>query len=318
MTQHDSRMSAILRSPAQILAIFLALMFITEFVVMLVLPVVAPDKLSGTIEALLDASLLTCVCGPILWFVMSAAKRAEEARLVLARETEALRAHQMTTLAQLATGVAHEIRNPLTSIKMLVQVNRSKFADEGLPTDDLDLVEHEIRRMERSVNSLLDYARPERAEFKPCSVQEIVRKTVKLIEGRCNAQGVQLVVKVPDDEVIVDCDAPQIQQLLLNLALNGLDAMQKGGELSISLATSDRTIQLQVADTGEGIQSSVQNKLFTPFVTTKENGVGLGLGICRRIAQSHHGSLVGGNRAARGAEFCLTLPCGSPDTLQPT
>ncbi len=91
---------------------------------------------------------------------LTESEKAEQQRITMARQAEALRAQQMATLAQLATGVAHEIRNPLTSIKMLIQVNRTKFADEGLPTDDLDLVEQEIRRMERSVNSLLDYAHP--------------------------------------------------------------------------------------------------------------------------------------------------------------
>ncbi len=288
--------------------IILVLMFITEVGVMLILPIVVPGKLNETTEALLDAALLTSVCAPILWWVMSAAKRAEDERLTLARETEALRAQQMTTLAQLATGVAHEIRNPLTSIKMLIQVNRSKFADEGLPTDDLELVEHEIRRMERSVNSLLEFARPERTEFKASSMQQIVRKAIQLVDGRCISQGVELEVRVPDDAVVVQCDAAQIQQLLINLVLNSLDAMPSGGTLGISLTHDANTIELRVTDSGVGIDQAIQSRLFTPFVTTKENGVGLGLGICRRIAESHHGTLVGTNRPTRGAEFRLTLP----------
>ena len=83
-----------------------------------------------------------------------------------------------------------EIRNPLTSIKMLIQVNRTKFADEGLSTDDLESVEQEIRRMERSVNSLLDYARPEKSEFSKFAIQDLVRRTVQLIDGRCASQQV--------------------------------------------------------------------------------------------------------------------------------
>lgn len=248
---------------------------------------------------------------------LTESERAEQERLTMARETEALRAQQMATLAQLATGVAHEIRNPLTSIKMLVQVNRSKFAEEGLPTDDLDLVEQEIRRMERSVNSLLDYARPEQGERKLFPIQDAMRRTFQLIEGRCGTQNVNLVLRCPDDPIIIDGDAAQIQQLLLNLSLNSLDAMPGGGELSICVTANDATVEVAVSDTGEGIGETMLGKLFTPFATTKPNGVGLGLGICRRIAQSHGGSLVGANRVTRGAEFRLTLPLASTSGRHP-
>ncbi|QDV87126.1 Sporulation kinase D [Stieleria magnilauensis] len=235
-------------------------------------------------------------------------ERAERERLLMARETEALRAQQMATLAQLATGVAHEIRNPLTSIKMLIQVNRSKFADEGLPTDDLELVEHEIRRMERSVNGLLDYARPEHGESKTFPIQDAIGRTVQLIDGRCGTQNVNLALDCPDAPIYIDGDLAQLQQLLLNLTLNSLDAMPEGGELAISVTSDDSQVEVTVADTGDGISDAMLNKLFTPFATSKPNGVGLGLGICRRIAQSHHGSLVGSNRIPRGAQFRLTLP----------
>ena len=242
---------------------------------------------------------------------LTAAQRAEQERLMMARETEALRAQQMATLAQLATGVAHEIRNPLTSIKMLIQVNRTKFAEEGLPTDDLELVEQEIRRMERSVTSLLDYARPEESEFSEFSVLQTIRRTVQLVDARCKSQGVTLEVCVPQPDIRISGDSQKVGQLLLNLLLNALDAMPEGGTLGIAAERDDDAVEITVSDSGNGISEAMLEKLFTPFATTKPNGVGLGLGICRRIAEAHGGTLVGRNRDVRGAEFVVRLPLSS-------
>jgi signal transduction histidine kinase len=242
---------------------------------------------------------------------------AEQERIERVRETEALRAQQMATLAQLATGVAHEVRNPLTAIKMLIQVNLASFAKAGLPADDLLLVEQEIRRMERSVNSLLDYARPEKCEFVEFSMQEAIGRCVQLISGRCDSQSVVLSVHAPISPIKLVGDASQIQQLLLNLALNALDAMPSGGKLDLDVVQSDMTVAVSVRDTGRGIDNIMLDRLFTPFVTSKPNGVGLGLGICRRIAESHHGTLDGNNRMSGGAEFTLLLPIPLANSLEP-
>lgn len=245
-------------------------------------------------------------------------ERAEAERLLMARHTEALRAQQMATLAQLATGVAHEIRNPLTSIKMLIQVNRSKFASEGLPTDDLVLVEQEIRRMERSVNSLLDYARPEQGERSSFSIQSVIQKTAQLVDGRCGQQGVKLRIDCGNSPITIEGDASQVQQLLLNLALNGLDAMPDGGDLTIrAIATHDQ-LELSVIDSGPGIREDMLDQLFVPFSTSKPTGVGLGLGICRRIATSHGGTISGRNRTEGGAVFLLTIPLSKPSNIEAT
>lgn len=244
-------------------------------------------------------------------------ERAEQERIERVRATEALRTQQMATLAQLATGVAHEIRNPLTSIKMLIQVNLASFAKAGLPTDDLELVEQEIRRMERSVNSLLDYARPEKSEFTEFAIQEVLRRTAQLIAGRCESQKVLLCINAPSVPVTLLGDSSQIQQLLLNLALNALDAMPGGGNLDMDVETNASMVEITVRDTGTGIDNSMLSKLFTPFSTTKPNGVGLGLGICRRIAEAHRGSLRGSNQLVRGAKFQLTLPIASADNPRP-
>jgi len=243
-------------------------------------------------------------------------EQAEQERIARVRETEALRTQQMATLAQLATGVAHEIRNPLTSIKMLIQVNLASFAKAGLPTDDLELVEQEIRRMERSVNSLLDYARPEKSELTQFAIQEVTRRTVQLISCRCELQKVQLTVVAPSQAIQLLGDPAQIQQLLLNLVLNSLDAMPNGGNLELETTLNDSEIEIAVRDSGPGIEANMMDNLFTPFVTNKPNGVGLGLGICRRIAESHHGSLSGSNRPTGGAQFLLKLPVPSSEATQ--
>lgn len=243
-------------------------------------------------------------------------EQAEQERIARVRETEAMRTQQMATLAQLATGVAHEIRNPLTSIKMLIQVNLASFAKAGLPTDDLELVEQEIRRMERSVSSLLDYARPEKSELTQFAIQEVTRRTVQLISCRCELQKVQLTVVAPSQAIQLLGDPAQIQQLLLNLVLNSLDAMPNGGNLELETTLNDSEIEIAVRDSGPGIEANMMENLFTPFVTNKPNGVGLGLGICRRIAESHHGSLSGSNRPTGGAQFLLKLPVPSSEATQ--
>jgi signal transduction histidine kinase len=247
---------------------------------------------------------------------LTLAERAEAERLLMARETEALRAQQMTTLAQLATGVAHEIRNPLTSIKLLIQVNRSRFAAEGLPTDDLELVEQEIRRMERSVNSLLDYARPEQGERSRFLIESVIGKACQLVDGRCVQQGVKICLDCDRHPMFIEGDASQIQQLLLNLMLNALDAMPDGGDLTVRSYISGNRLELSVIDSGKGIRDDMMEKLFVPFSTSKPRGVGLGLGICRRIAVSHGGTLAGRNLVEGGAEFRLTIPLSISESHQ--
>ena len=239
---------------------------------------------------------------------LTEAEKSEKNRIENARETEAMRAQQMAILAQLATGVAHEIRNPLTSIKMMIQVNRDRLSQTGFPTEDLELVEQEIRRMERSVSSLLDYARPEKAEFTEFSLQEVIEKTVRLVAGKCEAQNVAWKVSQPEQPLIIQGDPAQIQQLLLNLCLNGLDEMPDGGTLSLHAIVADGEACITVADTGRGIDDAMIDRLFTPFATNKSNGVGLGLGICKRIADSHGGRIAGTNGESGGARFTVGLP----------
>jgi PAS domain S-box-containing protein len=225
------------------------------------------------------------------------------------REREILRAEQMATVAQMATGVAHEIRNPLTSIKMLVQAAGEGAAAGGLEPQDLDIIEGEIRRMERSLKSFLDYARPPKLERREIDLRASIQRAFVLIESRASQQQVELTTELSDHPVTVSADPDQIQQLLLNLILNALDAMPGGGTVSVQIDDpKDGMLQLRVLDRGPGISPDVAARLFQPFVTSKEAGVGLGLVISRRIAEDHGGSLTAHNHREGGACFVLQLP----------
>lgn len=240
---------------------------------------------------------------------LTEAVRAEEERTTAAREQEALRAQQMATLAQLATGVAHEIRNPLTAIKMLVQSTQSDGESTTLPTEDLKIVEDQIRRMEQSVNSLLDFARPSPAERQPLVIREIIPDILRLLEGQAGKQSVKLRFEESVGDLVLSADRDQLQQLILNLGLNSLNAMPDGGTLTFSVkAHTEGMVCVLVSDTGVGIPPEVIDDIFKPFFTTRKQGVGLGLNICKRIAEEHGGKLSAANNSTGGAVFELCLP----------
>jgi signal transduction histidine kinase len=228
-------------------------------------------------------------------------------------ERHLLRAEQMMAIGQVAAGVAHELRNPLTSIKGLVQVNLREAQAKGLPAEDLAVIEHEIRRMELTLQTFLDFARPPQPDRRPMDPAGVVGRVFALIAGRAKKQGVALQLTQPEAAVRVEADQGQIQQLLLNLVLNALDAMPHGGTVEVELRRPrDAQVELHVRDTGPGIAADILPKVFETFVSSKETGVGLGLPLSKRIAEDHGGTLTAYNLPGGGACFVLRLPAPAP------
>ncbi|QDU28343.1 Sensor protein ZraS [Anatilimnocola aggregata] len=239
------------------------------------------------------------------------------------REIEVLRNEQLAAVGQLAAGLAHELRNPLMPMKMLVQAALSGPANSGLQGRQLQILEEEISRMETSIQSFLDFARPPSIDKRRTDLRPIVEQTIELISGRAAEQNIAIECEVPKIPCELELDPTQIKQVLLNLLLNAMDELGSHGKIRVSVelgtpyvevndgdgpVATAAGVRLVIADNGPGIAPDLLDKIFDPFVSHKESGTGLGLTICRRIVAGHGGQIVAANCPERGAEFRIWLP----------
>lgn len=236
------------------------------------------------------------------------------------RERELLHNEQLAAMGRLAAALAHEMRNPLTPIKMLVQMAQKRGDGSGLNPRELEIISSEISRLERSIQSFMDFARPPVLERRRTDLLETISGAVALVMARCRSQEIELTTDFPAHACEFDHDPTQIKQVILNLLLNALDALQPQGHLRVSVrerftapssSGEPRTlagILIGVSDNGPGIPPESLEKIFEPFATTKESGTGLGLAICRRIVEAHDGTISVKDAADGGAEFSIWLP----------
>jgi signal transduction histidine kinase len=228
---------------------------------------------------------------------------------------EALRAEQLAAVGQMAAGIAHELRNPLMAMKILVQA-AAEASPPHLADRDLLVLEEEITRLERSAETFLDFARPPEIERRTFDLRLLVGQVLDLVLPRAGREGVRISCESPEDQPLpIRADMGQVRQVLLNLVLNALDAVPEGGSISVEIETADDAtnggpgwVTVRVRDTGRGLPSELGSKIFEPFVSTKPTGIGLGLSICKRIVESHGGQIEAVNRPEGGAEFTIRLP----------
>jgi two-component system NtrC family sensor kinase len=230
---------------------------------------------------------------------------------------EMLRVEKMASIGKLAAVVAHEINNPLTGILTYAKLLKKQFARESGPKlaerlGSLDLIEQESRRCGEIVKNLMTFARSTPMHCEPGDLNAVVKRSVKLVEHQLQLANVDLDLGLEADLSPVCCDAAQIEQVLVSLVVNAIDAMPRGGRLPLRTRAmpNSREAQIEVGDNGVGIPPEIQSKLFEPFFTTKDRGHGLGLGlaISRNIVESHQGKIRVTSEPGRGSLFTITLP----------
>jgi two-component system sensor histidine kinase HydH len=245
---------------------------------------------------------------PFLGYVFIFRDLTEVRRLQL----EVERSRRLASLGSLAAGVAHEIRNPLSSIKGFATYLGETFRDDPQAGETATVLIQEVQRLDRVIARLLEFARPSTLKIGAVRIADLIRHSLKLIEGDASARGVQIETEVPPDLGDVPMDGDRMSQALLNLYLNAIQAMDAGGTLGVKVS-QDRgkgRTTIIVTDNGKGIDPGDLEHIFDPYFTTKSEGTGLGLAIVHRIVEAHRGQIRVRSTLGAGTAVTLILPGG--------
>lgn len=223
-------------------------------------------------------------------------------------EDQLQRAEQEAVVGRMAAGVAHELRNPLSSVKGLTLLLKSRFKDDLSTQETADLMVEQVERLDRSISELLDYARPGLTSKSMVRVDELLAKAVMLVRTDTETQGIKVEEHFSCGAATTEGDQDKLTQVFLNLFLNGIQAMEEGGRLIVSTRCSHEEILIEVSDTGCGISPDLVDKVFEPYFTTKQDGTGLGLAMSAKIVQDHNGTMSLESSEEGGTTVTVKLP----------
>lgn len=222
------------------------------------------------------------------------------------KQEELIKSEKLATIGELATGIAHEIRNPLSGISVALELMKGETENEEHRQTIFDIL-IEIDRLGRIIKELLQLGRHRGLNLIECSPNEIVERALSLTYAKAKEKGVEVEKKLNCEEQFC-VDYEQIQQVIINLLINGIEAIDGSGKLTVETENSDGHIKIKVADTGCGFPEEITEKIFRPFFSLKEHGTGLGLPICNRIVEAHRGKIVVLSEVGKGSVFTVTIP----------
>jgi PAS domain S-box-containing protein len=219
-------------------------------------------------------------------------------------EERLLRAERLAAIGETAAMVGHDLRNPLQAISTATYVLRKELTPTEKPRQMLKVIEDSVLYSDRIVRDLLEYSQELKLEPSETTPKSMVNDAVRQVDVPRNIT----ISDLTSDETKIRVDTTKIRRVFVNLIEDAVDAMPEGGKLTISSNTSDNFLNIKFTDTGLGIPEAVLRDLWKPLVTTKPKGIGLGLAICKRIAEAHGGSITVESKVGEGTTFTLTLP----------
>jgi signal transduction histidine kinase len=223
------------------------------------------------------------------------------------KNRELARKNRLADLGQMASHVAHEVRNNLVPVTLYLSLLRRRISDDPGSIEALEKVESGFTSLEATVHDLLHFTSDREPQFQRCSLRQLVGDVFASLAPQLAAQGIRFVTDFVERRPAT-ADREMLRRAILNLVLNAVDAMPDGGTLRISTRQNKDGTAIQVEDTGPGIHEATASRVFEPFYTTKCGGTGLGLAIVQRIAEVHGGNVTAGNRPSGGAVVVLRIP----------
>jgi PAS domain S-box-containing protein len=223
-------------------------------------------------------------------------------------ENELEISRRMAAIGRLTAGVGHEVKNPINAIVVHLELLRSKVDSESSAIRHLDVIQSEIRRLDRVVQTLVDFSRPVELQLKDQDLRQIVSSVLMLASAELETRNISLTSQLPDYPIVAKIDGDLFKQALLNIVINGAQAMNHGGDMSIRLTEDSRMAVLKVEDHGEGIPDEIRPHIFDLYFTTKREGSGIGLAMTYRILQLHNGQVDVESTAGVGTTFTLSVP----------
>ena len=251
-------------------------------------------------------TLLVGIGGALSYMTLRGLRGSQQSLGKLEKELQ--RSERLAALGKMAAGVAHELRNPLSSIKGLAVLLQSHLSASGKDAETAEMLVKEVERLNRSIGELLDYAKPGQLKREPTAIAEVIRKTVSLIQVDAESYGISITLGLADDLPPVQIDPDKLNQVLLNLLLNALQAMPDGGELSVRTAREGRMLVIAITDSGVGISPENLQRVFDPYFTTKSDGTGLGLAMSAKIVEEHGGAITISSVPDEHTEVRVLLP----------
>ncbi len=237
-------------------------------------------------------------------------KLKEQTDILFQAEEQLRRADRLSALGELSAGVAHEIRNPLGSIKGAAEILKGDYRPGTPKFEFIQILLKETDRLSRIVQEFLSFARPKPPEFQQADINEALDSVLMLTAQSARKSGVKIEKRLNPRIGQMSLDAGLLKQAFLNLILNAIQAMPNGGALTVESNREGNVIEIKISDTGMGITDENRKKLFNPFFTTKKDGTGLGLAITYRIIQNHKGDILVESEPGKGTTFTVRMPVG--------
>ena len=263
----------------------------------------------GLFELVVFAGFVTTIHFALRWSATLRRERDRTARELLGAQEKLIRSERFAAIGEAAARLSHEIKNPLMLMGGFASQVRRHLPIDGPDFEKLGIIESEARRLETLLNEVRDFTRPAPPQIEPRDLNATVSESLAIMAEAMEERGITVETALAGDLPPVPHDASRLKQVLLNLLKNAAEAMDSGGTVSVSTSVAGSRARLSVADTGGGISESVRDRVFDPFCTTKESGTGLGLAVCQRIVEDHHGD-IHFSTSSSGTVFTVELPLG--------